>query len=147
MKIYPATVEQIPSPLQITSLLNLGKSIRKSLDIIHSNGYCHLDIKPSNIFATDDIDPSKRYVLGDFGSVAAMGQPAIGVSEAYFPKGEDKQASRSLDYLLLAITLLEKSALWSVSDGNLTREEVVAKINKIEDVELKFFLENLVTVT
>ena len=48
-------------------ILKLGQNIIKSLQLIHSLGVVHCDIKPSNILYRKDDNGTSRFTLIDFG--------------------------------------------------------------------------------
>lgn len=53
-----------------TEVLDIARAILKSLETVHASGLLHRDIKPDNIFLTDD----GRTVLIDFGSARAFAE-------------------------------------------------------------------------
>lgn len=52
MPIYPATLHH-PQILDDDLLFSIGKHVKESLDMMHSVGLIHCDIKPSNLFLND----------------------------------------------------------------------------------------------
>ncbi|PSN60167.1 hypothetical protein BS50DRAFT_210800 [Corynespora cassiicola Philippines] len=46
-------------------------NLLNTLDSLHNDGYCHDDIKPSNIFVEDDL----HWVVGDLGNVREISHP------------------------------------------------------------------------
>jgi serine/threonine protein kinase len=50
MKQFQTTLAQIIIPLPVRVLLKYGSDIKRAIVYMHDKGYCHLDIKPSNVF-------------------------------------------------------------------------------------------------
>ena len=50
MPLYPATLQHVPRPLDLACVLDCGKQLKFTLDVIHRKGYGHNDIKAGNIF-------------------------------------------------------------------------------------------------
>lgn len=53
----------------LRSAMQAFQHIASGVSYLHSKGYAHRDLKPSNIFVTE----ASIFVLGDFGSVVALG--------------------------------------------------------------------------
>lgn len=63
----------------------LYAQVKIALDRIHSMGYSHNDVKPSNVF----IDAHGTFLLGDFGSVRRLGTDADETTNKYVPRDND----------------------------------------------------------
>lgn len=50
MKHFQGTLVQCKIPLAAEILLRFGKYLQEALSTLHKAGFCHLDVKPSNIF-------------------------------------------------------------------------------------------------
>lgn len=53
MPIYPATLQQVPKPMDEHAVLACGQRLEAVLRQIHEKGYGHNDIKASNIFLSE----------------------------------------------------------------------------------------------
>ena len=93
----------------------LLKDLRSALETMHScvPGWCHADIKPSNIMLQsdliserDDLEPPHA-VLIDFGSCVQFGKPLIEGTEPFSLDLNASIASAELDYVCLASSLLQ----------------------------------------
>jgi hypothetical protein len=69
---------------------SMVKMLCKCLAHLHQRGWVHVDIKPENIFLSDDIESSDcQAYLGDFGNAVRVGTPISPLTSgtpAYFPK-------------------------------------------------------------
>lgn len=67
LSTYKRTLEKqfARQPLTHLSAVNLGLDLCASLAVCRRSGYLHVDLKPSNIYITDD----KEYRIGDLGFV------------------------------------------------------------------------------
>lgn len=70
MPLYPVTLEPFAGKLTESSAHSIFRSLRDSLNFLHKVGYCHADIKPSNIALSD----SGQAVLIDTGSLVRTGR-------------------------------------------------------------------------
>ena len=81
MKHYQGKLSQIRIPLSDKVLLKYGRQLEKALRHMHSCGYCHLDVKPSNVF----ISKGSGF-LGDYGAARPTGSEVMKVTCSYYPK-------------------------------------------------------------
>ena len=109
MPYYPCTVEPVPD-LAERELNQLWDQVSCALSFIHSHGFVHMDIKPSNIC----IDQNGLYILIDLGSVVPFGMKSSSTM-CYLPSdmqpaaGETSLvADQSVDWWMLAMVIAEK---------------------------------------
>lgn len=50
MQKYQSTLSRCKIPLKEAVLLRYGEQLRSGLLAMHASGYCHLDVKPANVF-------------------------------------------------------------------------------------------------
>lgn len=70
MKHFQGTLLQCKIPLTAEVLLRYGQFLRIALSTLHQAGFCHLDVKPSNIFLFEE-----ACYLGDYGAAVKTGDP------------------------------------------------------------------------
>ncbi|KAL3906449.1 MAG: hypothetical protein SGILL_009266 [Bacillariaceae sp.] len=102
MKHFQTTLAQCKIALSEKVLLKYGNQLKRAIQHMHENGYCHLDIKPSNVFLLEG-----NCFLGDYGAAKPIGHEITEVTRNYYPTDFPFLAERMTDYLLLAKTLLE----------------------------------------
>ena len=109
MPYYLCTVEPVPD-LAERELNQLWDQVSCALSFIHSHGFVHMDIKPSNIC----IDQNGLYILIDLGSVVPFGMKSYSTM-CYLPSdmqpaaGETSLvADQSIDWWMLAMVIAEK---------------------------------------
>lgn len=98
--------------MPVDEALRAVRQIASALDYAHAKGFVHRDIKPSNIL----LDESGRYVLTDFGIVAAqdartkltMNAAALGTPEYMAPEqAQGKSPDGRSDIYALGVVLYE----------------------------------------
>lgn len=99
------------NPLSLNEVIRLAQEVLNGLYHIHSKGFLHLDIKPSNIFFTDTNKP----MIADFGQSRILGRNGIVEKpimyiytippEAIPDNGEAGTATISSDIYLMGATL------------------------------------------
>jgi serine/threonine protein kinase len=115
----PGTIEVIQGA-RVESAVALWNQISSALDYIHSLNFAHMDVKPSNIFVTP---AAARFVLGDLGSIACPGT-ITSATRPFVPtdfesiSGNRFRAAFSIDWWMLAITVLDFVGACRVGDGN-----------------------------
>eukprot|EP00978_Attheya_sp_CCMP212_P035793 scaffold157813_cov67-Attheya_sp.AAC.1 len=113
MTHYQGTVTQCKIPLTEAVLLDFGQQLLNDVHALHTVGYCHLDIKPSNIFLLDARDGSLAdCFLGDYGAAVKIGNDIREKTVNCYPKDGSFVAEPITDMYLLAVTILEK--FWSI---------------------------------
>jgi serine/threonine protein kinase len=141
MKHYPQTLSQYTIPLTAEVLLRYGQYLHTSVSTLHKAGYCHLDIKPANIFLFEE-----ACYLGDYGAAVKTGDPIHEFSSKYYPKDGDDESKEETDMYILAVTLLEM--LGSIPPArermdSLTKQQIHGKIASVESREVQDFLSSL----
>ena len=138
MKHYQGTLSQCKIPLTSEVLLRYGRYLYTAVSTLHQAGYCHLDIKPSNVFLFEE-----ACYLGDFGAAVKIGDPIRERTIKYYPNDGDFEAQEETDFYLLAITLLEMfGAIPQASQrsGSYTKQEIHKLIATVETEEVRDFL-------
>ena len=117
MPYYPCTLRGLPRARGLAKVhLHVAHCLKQALELLHSTGLCHCDVKPENVFLTMSGDA----VLGDFGSVVPPNQRAY-TTLRYVPvevpftnvvpptnkKDLKYPASVAFDFALLASTLAD----------------------------------------
>jgi serine/threonine protein kinase len=109
MPMFPFTLHSLTLNQQNSKIIGkLISQISGALEALHAIGYCHMDIKPSNIA----IDNEGNFVLIDLGSVAPFNEPTE-CTDVYLPS-EDRGthgryiATEKRDWLMLAMTVYSK---------------------------------------
>ena len=64
------------SPIDYKELSEIGKSVLKALQVLHTRGLVHLDVKPDNILLFEQNDGKVKYQLCDFGFMDDKLKPA-----------------------------------------------------------------------
>lgn len=109
MPIFPSTLHSLTLNQQNSEIIGkLISQISGALEALHAIGYCHMDIKPSNIA----IDNEGNFVLIDLGSVAPVNEPTE-CTDLYLPSEDGGTYGRYIatekrDWLMLAITVYSK---------------------------------------
>jgi serine/threonine protein kinase len=141
MKHYQGTLSQCNIPLTEPVLLRFGQCLRTAVSTLHQVGYCHLDIKPSNIFLFET-----ACYLGDYGAAVKTGDPIHERTIKYYPKDGDFDAKEETDMYLLAVTLLELFGsipnAWQRQDS-FTKQEIHELIATVESELVRDFLSSL----
>lgn len=83
-------------------VLKLGKDITKALEYCHKNGIIHRDIKPGNIYRTDD----GTFKLGDFGiSAKESNSSNYGTPSYMAPEYTEEDSDERVDIYSLGILM------------------------------------------
>jgi len=138
MPIYPATLQH-PQILDEDLLFLIGKRVKESLDMMHSVGIIHCDIKPPNLFLND-----KGFVIiGDYGATGEVGTDITETSKPYVAEEilYSSKRCKELDYCMLAVTLLEKRKQWNRK--SCTMKDIKDRVNEIDHSNLKDFILSL----
>jgi hypothetical protein len=124
----------LPCTIQVSCAMvprcaqRLWQQMREALEFIHSFGFAHMDVKPSNILH----DQSGSFRLGDFGSMAPYGNTTSS-TPAFLPldlRRKWQYAARAeTDWWMLAVTLLDRTGLVSAGlDAALTCADVIQRL-------------------
>ena len=138
---YQATLAQCKIPLIEEVLLRYGQHLYQAVSTMHKAGYCHLDIKPSNIFLFQG-----DCFLGDYGAAVKIGEQVRERTIKYFPKDGDFEAKEETDMYLLAMTLLEMYGTIpraSERKDSLTKGEIHDAIGGVQNEAVRHFLSSL----
>lgn len=127
MPFYAATLEHIPN-LSIQSGRRLYSQISEALRFIHTLGFNHMDVKPSNICVRENGD----FVLIDIGSIVKLDEYSES-TVCYVPADYQSRVGRfqssnrykadargSVDWMMLAMTIAEKVFGLEVGGGSKT---------------------------
>jgi hypothetical protein len=137
MKSFQGTLSQCRIPLAAETLLRYGKHLQKALSTLHKAGFCHLNVKPSNIFLFEE-----ACFLGDYGAAVKIGDPIRERTTKYYPADGDFEAKEETDMYLLAVTLLEMfGTIPQASERSaLSKEEIRETIASVGNAEVRIFL-------
>lgn len=137
MKHFQTILAQCKIPLEETVLLKYGNQLKRAIQHMHENGYCHLDIKPSNVFLLE----GKCY-LGDYGAAMPVGQEIMECTRNYYPTDFPHLAEKKTDYLLLAKTLLEMYGEIESPVKPMSTEEILGAIQGVKTEAVRDFLKS-----
>jgi serine/threonine protein kinase len=97
MKHYQTTLAQCKIPLTADVLLRFGNQLKVAIARMHKTGYCHLDIKPANIFLLE-----RDCFLGDHGAATKIGDRIPELTRSYYPNDLAARAETKADFFPLA---------------------------------------------
>lgn len=135
MKHFQTTLAQCKIPLTETVILNYGKQLKRAIQHMHKNGYCHLDIKPSNVFLLE-----ANCYLGDYGAAKPIGQEIIECTRNYYPSDFPPLAEKKTDYLLLAKTVLELYGEIESPVKPMSTDEIIYAVQAVKTKSVRDFL-------
>ena len=139
MKQYQGTLSQCKVPLTDEVLLHYGQQLRKAVSTLHQAGYCHLDIKPSNIFLFEE-----DCYLGDYGAAVEIDRDIRERTINYYPKDGSFKAEKKTDMYLLAVTLLEMfGSIPKKRDYCYAKQQIHDKIAQVGNEKVRDFLSSL----
>eukprot|EP00977_Amphora_coffeiformis_P024306 scaffold15478_cov123-Amphora_coffeaeformis.AAC.4 len=128
------------TPLTECVLLRLGSQLISAISALHECGYCHMDIKPANVFLWED-----ECFLGDYGGATRIGEQVRENTLSYYPSDAGVYAKKETDFMLLAVTLLEMFGSVSSPTTGLSLEEIKSKMASMENENLKAVLTELIS--
>ena len=143
MENYPSALSRCKIPLREAILIKYGEQLQQAVTMMHKTGYCHMDIKPSNIF----ISSGGHCLLGDYGGATKIGDPVREHTRAYYPTDAGRYAKTETDYQLLTVTLLELFGMVTSPPSPMTAEQIQAKVAGLENRTVKAFLSQLLEGT
>lgn len=118
---------QLKNPFSVQDIVRMGMDVCRALILCGKRNIIHRDIKPGNIFVTEDGD----FKLGDFGISRQLEGAGEGLSikgtygymapEVYFGKSYDTQADIYSLGMVLYYFLNKKRGPFSSSDGSVPR--------------------------
>jgi hypothetical protein len=141
MRHYQGTLAQCKIPLKEEVLLRYGGYLTEAVTSLHRAGYCHLDIKPANVFLF-----VKECFLGDYGAAVKTGAPIRERTIKYYPQDGDFEAKEETDMYLLAVTLLEMYGSIrqaSEREKSLSKAEILDAIRGEQNMNVRTFLLSL----
>eukprot|EP00978_Attheya_sp_CCMP212_P027664 scaffold93216_cov69-Attheya_sp.AAC.1 len=140
MTKYQGTLTDCRIPLPEEVLLHYGRQLHSAIKCMHMAGYCHLDVKPANIFLADG-----DCLLGDYGAATKIGDEIHERTTAsYYPRDAAFTAEVETDMQMLAVTLLQMfgSIAAPVTEA-MAREEIMTAIGLVDNDNVKVFLQSL----
>ncbi|KAL3912948.1 MAG: hypothetical protein SGILL_006687 [Bacillariaceae sp.] len=140
MQKYQSTLSRCKIPLTEEVLLRYGEQLKMAISAMHKRGYCHMDIKPANIFLWEE-----ECLLGDYGGATKIGEMVREHTMTYYPSDAGSHAKKETDFLLLTVTLLEMFGSVSSPPGAMTTNEIKSKVASVENKTVKAFLSQLVS--
>ena len=143
MEKYPSTLSRCKIPLTAEVLIRYGTQLKEAISILHSCGFCHMDIKPANVF----ISGGATCFLGDYGGATKVGEPVREHTVSYYPTDVGQYAKKETDYLLLIITLLEMFGAIPSPPSPMSVAEVASKVANLDDDTVKTFLNDLLILS
>jgi serine/threonine protein kinase len=134
--IYVMTVADLRSRVDIFTLSNIYDQVAGILERVHTLGLVIVDLKPSNLFLTVDM----QVHIGDFGGALAFGDPLVEYTLEYIPDEllHQNRATYAIDWYCLAVSVLELLGAMPTS----TIHAINAAVSKIENNLLKLALQN-----
>jgi serine/threonine protein kinase len=138
MRKFQSTLARCKIPLTEGVLLRYGEQLKTAITTMHEHGYCHMDIKPANVFLWEG-----SCFLGDYGGATKIGERVRERTVSYYPSDAGDLAKKKTDFMLLTVLLLEMFGAVSSPPGSMTAEEIKSKVASVEDEKVKAFLEQL----
>jgi len=138
MRKFQSTLARCKIPLTEAVLLRYGEQLKTAITTMHERGYCHMDIKPANVFLWEE-----NCFLGDYGGATKTGEPVREHTMSYYPSDAGNRAKKKTDFMLLTVVLLEMFGAVSSPPGPMTAEEIKSKVASLENENVKAFLEQL----
>jgi serine/threonine protein kinase len=139
MQKYQSTLARCKIPLTEEVLLRYGNQLLTAITKMHECGYCHMDIKPSNVFLWQG-----NCLLGDYGGASRPGEKVRQQTHSYYPDGAGEEAKEETDFLLLAVMLLEMFGCVTSPPGPMTKDEIKSRVASVGNEKVKAFLVQLV---
>jgi serine/threonine protein kinase len=138
MEKYQSTLARCTIALTETVLLRFGVQLQTALSVMHSCGYCHMDVKPANIF----LEKGDCF-LGDYGASTRFGEKVKEYTVGYYPSDAGETAEKETDFLLLAVTLMEMFDCIKSPPVSMTKAAIKEKVANVENENVKVFLQSL----
>jgi serine/threonine protein kinase len=123
-------------------ILEQGRAIAYTFEYMHSKNIIHSNVKPGNIF----IETNGRWVLGDYGSTAKIGEKVHSFTQNYTHR-DFVVAKRGIDWYMLTSTLMECLVGFESFSNNsrVDDKKLREQVKNIDYTELKEFLEGLLS--
>jgi serine/threonine protein kinase len=105
MPRFPCSLEVCPAVFDSSAGEKLLFQMYQALQSLHSVGLVHCDVKPGNIFVSQNGD----FVLGDFGGVRKENERIAQSTDEYIPLDAKNvvYASFAYDHWMLAMTMFD----------------------------------------
>jgi serine/threonine protein kinase len=145
MEKYQSSLSRCKIPLRAEVLLRFGKQLRSAISTLHDCGFCHMDIKPANVFISVRSDGATCF-LGDYGGATKVGERVREHTLSYYPTDAGDRAKQETDFLLLVVTLLELFGLIPSPPSPMSVEQIKAKVASVENDQVKTFLNELLAI-
>jgi serine/threonine protein kinase len=145
MPLYCCSLDNVPVPISTRYALKQGQRLRDTITFIHSHGWMHGDIKPGNIFLSNE----GAMWLGDYGSACEVIQCKEKFSggtlryqcNELLPVAEEN--ALKFDIMGLLLSLLDRLGMITLTYAPVAHNTIRNSINAVEDEELKAFLNEL----
>ena len=147
MPIYCMSLDKVPVPIPPQYALQEGERLLEAIQTIHSFGWVHGDIKPHNIFLSND----GRMWLGDYGS--SCEKSAINTFSGGTLRYQCNELhlaannTSNFDIMGLLLSLLDRLGVIELESGPVARNKIMDSINAVTDEELQHFFEKLYKFT
>jgi serine/threonine protein kinase len=142
MEKYQSTLSRCSIPLKPEVLLHFGKQPRVAISTLHDCGFCHMDIKPANVF----ISTGATCFLGDYGGATKVGELVREQALSYYPTDAGPCAEQETGFLLLTVTLLELYGSIPSPPSPMSIEHIRANVVSLENDHVKTFLKELLAI-
>lgn len=140
MPMFLCSIDVLPA-LPEDNLLSGFKELMKAVNRLHASNIIHNDIKPLNIL----MNLRGSWYLCDYGSCCNIGNQddSIDCTPMYIPRDFKQRCTKSFDYLLVIVTILDRFTGGEFCRNKFTIQNVKDQISTFENVELKESLMNL----
>jgi len=120
------------------SCLRLAKRVHSALAAMHARGWCHMDVKPSNILA----GRGGLEYLSDYGAAARIHDPVHELTPQYYPMDGGQTAAPATDFLMLALTVVRMLG-HETRFRPMTSLQITQHIDSTPDEPIRCFLRSI----
>lgn len=131
MRLFSRSLADPKLLLPHITVLERVQGLVAAVNLLHSKGYVHLDIKEGNVL----VDHEGLWWLADLGACVVAGEPIQSTTDIYHPLGAKawgQPAQFWHDWHMLAILLLRQSLPDVEAVGESTMEELEAAAGKLD---------------